>query len=410
MTCFNPPPERLRRYRIGPLEPHIEGFAALLSQQGYCLPTGMQKIVLVADLSWWLERKRIKLNQLGERYTDAFLQARWRRSSFRYGDRVTMRALLQHLRRHHAIPTPAPAPPSVIDLLKQEYASFLIQERALMQSSINNRLRITRRFLSYCFRDGKVRLKSLRAKDITDFVLQDTSGRGRGDAQSATTALRSFLGFLFQRGRITNNLALAVPKMAGWPLSQLPRFLEAKQVENVLRTCDRRTTLGKRNYAILLLLARLGLRAGEVVKLSLEDIDWGAGELLIHGKGARADKLPLLQDVGQALAAYLRKARPACSSRRVFIRGCAPYRGFAGPCLVANIAQKAMDCAQIQSPHRGAHVLRHSLATSLLGHGASLAQIGQVLRHRSVRSTEIYAKVDLSTLRRLALPWPGGAL
>jgi integrase/recombinase XerD len=265
MIRFDPPPETLHRYRVGPLAPHIEGFAALLSQQGYCIQVAQRKIGLVAGLSRWLQRKHVKLKQLEERHVHSFLKAHWKRFVFRYGDKTTMRALLQHLQESYAIPTPAPAPPSAIDLLEQEYASFLIQERALMQSSINNRLRITRRFLSYCFQDGKVRLKALRANDITDFVLQDTSGRGRCDAQSATTALRSFLGFLFQQGRITNNLALAVPKVAGWLLSQLPRFLEAKQVEKVLRTCDRRTKLGKHNYGILLLLARLGLRAGEVV-------------------------------------------------------------------------------------------------------------------------------------------------
>ena len=192
-------------------------------------------------------------------------------------------------------------------------------------------------------------------------------------------------------------------------LSELPQYLEAKQVNQVLRGCDRRTGLGKRNYAMLLLLARLGLRAGEVAKLTLDDIDWQAGELLIRGKGAQLDKLPLLQDVGQALADYLKHARPECSSRMVFIRSYAPYVGFSGRGAASFMVRRALTRAHIHARHRGAHVLRHSLATRMLGRGASLAQIGQVLRHRLVASTEIYAKVNLKALRRLALPWPGGA-
>jgi site-specific recombinase XerD len=273
---------------------------------------------------------------------------------------------------------------------------------------VNNHLRVTCRFISHCSPDGKVRFKKLQAKDITGFLLQDISRRGRKDAQLTTTGLRSFLSFLFQQGRITTNLAAAVPTVAGSPLSQLPRFLEAKQVEQVLQTCDRRTKVGKRDYAILLLLARLGLRAGEVVKMSLDDIDWPAGELLIRGKGGRLDKLPLLQDVGQALVAYLEKARPRCASRSVFIRHLAPAVAFSDPSTVGGIVRNAMNRAGIQSGHRGAHVLRHSLATRMLRRGASLTQIGQVLRHQYVGSTEIYAKVNLNALRRLTVSWPGG--
>ena len=157
------------------------------------------------------------------------------------------------------------------------------------------------------------------------------------------------------------------------------------------------------------MLARLGLRAGEVAQLTLEDIDWRTGELLVRGKGARIDKLPLLQDVGQALVDYLQKGRPECSSRRVFIQSKAPYVGFASPPnTVCGIVRRALARAQIESPHRGAHVLRHSLATQMLGQGASLTQIGQVLRHQQIQTTEIYAKVNLPALSKLALPWPGG--
>jgi site-specific recombinase XerD len=410
LVRFEPKSEKLRRFLIGPLGPHIEGFATLLSQQGYSPAIGRRKIWLLADLSRWLERRRIRLKCLEERHIDAFLKERWKRVSKRRGEATTIIALLQYLRASHIIRTPAPAPPNDIGLVEQEYKSFLTQERALAQNSVNLYLRIARRFVSHHFQGGKLRLNTLVAKDVIDFVLYVTTQRGRWSAKSMTTALRSFLGFLLQQGRTITNLAAAVPTVSGLHQSELPRFLEAHQTEKVLRRCDRRTKTGKRDYAILLLLARLGLRGGEVAKLALDDIDWRAGELLIRGKGARMDKLPLLQDVGRALADYLQKARPHCSSRQVFIRSQAPYAGVRGASTVGSIVLRALARAQVHSPHRGAHVFRHSLATKMLGHGASLVQIGQVLRHQSVQTTEIYAKVDLIALRRLALPWQGGAL
>jgi integrase/recombinase XerD len=186
--------------------------------------------------------------------------------------------------------------------------------------------------------------------------------------------------------------------------------LEKEEVEKVLLSCDRRRKVGKRDYAILLLLARLGLRAGEVVRLTLDDLDWHSGELLVRGKGARVDRLPLLRDVGQALADYLQKGRPECSSRRVFIQCKAPYEGFAKAGSVSCLVRAALERAQLCPQNRGAHLLRHSLATGMLRNGASLAQIGQVLRHQLPQTTEIYAKVDLDALRKLALPWLGGGL
>jgi site-specific recombinase XerD len=185
--------------------------------------------------------------------------------------------------------------------------------------------------------------------------------------------------------------------------------LEAHQVEKVLHHCDRRRKMGKRDHAILLLLARLGLRASEVMKLQLEDIDWGTGQLLIHGKGSRVDRLPLVRDVGQALADYLQKERPVCSSRQVFIQSHAPYGPISCAHSIGDVVERALARAQLKPCHREAHLLRHSLATRMIRTGASLAQIGQVLRHQHSRSTELYAKVDLAALRALAQPWPRGA-
>jgi site-specific recombinase XerD len=222
------------------------------------------------------------------------------------------------------------------------------------------------------------------------------------------TALRSFLRFLLTRGEIEADLAACVPTVASWRLSTVPKYLTPSEVQRLLGTCRRDTPTGRRDYAILLLLARLGLRAGEIVALSLDDIDWRAGEMTVPGKGLVHDRLPLPVDVGEAVAAYLSQGRPACSSRRVFIRAKAPRRGLSHPSTVSTIVRTAVERAGLHPPVKGAHLLRHTLATEMLRGGGSLAEIGEVLRHRARNSTEIYAKVDLNGLRSLALPWPVG--
>jgi integrase len=221
------------------------------------------------------------------------------------------------------------------------------------------------------------------------------------------TALRSFFRYLLQRGDITTDLASCVPAVPKWSFSVVPRFLSADSVQRVLDGCDRLTLIGRRNYAILLLLARLGLRAGEVVGLNLEDIDWKDGLVAIRGKGGKSVLLPLPVDVGEALAAYLRD-RPRCSVRRVFIRHRAPLIGFRNSLAISTLAMRALKQAGVESAHTGAHVFRHSVATNLLRQGCSLDEIGELLRHQSPNTTAIYAKVDLAALRTLALPWPGG--
>ena len=294
-----------------------------------------------------------------------------------------------------------------MDLIEQDFRGFLLGERAFTPASVEQYVTVVRRFLSRCFPNGSLRLASLSAKDVMDFVLKDTATRGRRSAQLMAAVLRSFLCFLFQHGQIAVNLAPAVPTVAGWRLSELPRFLEADQVEKILQSCDRRRRVGKRDYAVLLLLARLGLRAGEVAKLTFEDINWGAGEMIIRGKGARVDKLPLLHDVGQAIADYLQKGRPACVSRRVFVQCKAPYSGFPNPPnAICGIVRRALVRAQIHSRHHGAHVLRHSAATNMLRQGASLPSIGAVLRHASVETTAHYAKVDVDLLHEVDRAWP----
>jgi site-specific recombinase XerD len=229
-----------------------------------------------------------------------------------------------------------------------------------------------------------------------------------GRVKLMVTALRSFLRFLFQHGQIEANLAEAVPAVVDWRLSTIPKYLSVEEIEGLLDACDQSTSTGRRDRAILLLLARLGLRAGEVVALELDDIDWRAGEIVVRGKGLLHDHLPLLPEVGEALAAYLRSDRPLVSTRRVFVRMWAPLRGFAGPSTVSTIVRRALERAGLNPPAKGAHLFRHSLATGMLRSGASMAEIGEILRHRRPSTTEIYAKIDTGGLRSLAQPWPVG--
>jgi site-specific recombinase XerD len=224
------------------------------------------------------------------------------------------------------------------------------------------------------------------------------------------TALRTFLRYLQLRGEIAIDLAACVPTVANWRLSTLPKFLEPYQVQCILNHCDRHTPQGQRDYAILLLLARLGVRACEVVALTLDDVNWNVAEITIQGKGPRRAKLPLPHDVGEALALYLKQGRPSCNSRRVFIRLRAPLQGFANSIAISTLVARALKRAGVESPCTGAHLFRHTLATQMLQQGASLEEISQLLRHQSFNTTTLYAKVDLTALRPLAQPWPGGDL
>jgi integrase len=223
-------------------------------------------------------------------------------------------------------------------------------------------------------------------------------------------SLRAFLRYLHHQGLNPRALADCVPSMRRWKLASLPTFLPAAQVQRTLDGCDRATPMGRRDYAILMMLARLGLRADEVTTLTLDDIDWRASEMLVRAKGRQRARMPISPDVGAAIVAYLRNGRPKSSCRRLFIRALAPHVGFASGCAITMIAKTALDRVGIKGcAHRGAHIFRHSLATELLRSGATLTEIGQLLRHESHDTTRIYAKVDIEALRTLSLPWPGGA-
>jgi integrase len=279
----------------------------------------------------------------------------------------------------------------------------------LVCATVYNYSRHVDGFLAEQFGSGQINLRALGVSDIGTFVRRRASRHGRGWAAQMVTALRSFFRFAQLQGVIKLDLAALVPSVPSWEISGPPKHLRSEAVQRVLSACDRSTVRGKRDYAILLLLARLGLRAGEIVALQLDDIDWANGELVVRSKkGDGWARLPLLMDIGQALERYL-MVRPPSPYRNVFVRGYAPYTPFVASGPVSVLVRKAIERAGVKSARTGAHIFRHSLATEMLRRGASLAEIGRVLRHRDPDSTAIYARVNLEALRELALPWPGGA-
>lgn len=401
-------PKRLQNLRDNQWEFRLRTFATSLVEDGYTDRTVQEKLRLLARLGRWLQSTKLSITDLNERLLEAFLKRKPRAGS---GDLRTLQQFLDHLRRQKVVPAPnLPRDNSPLAHILSQYETHLRTERGLVAYTIRRHQFFARKFLLERFRGQPLHLKAVKASDISDFILRHTPRMGAQRAQAMTSAFRSFFRFLFQKGELQANLAASVPTVANWRLSTVPKYLARKEVKRVLKACDRRRAVGRRDYAILLLLARLGLRAGEVVRLQLEDINWRAGEILIRGKGLLHDRMPLPADVGEALASYLRRDRPACRTRRVFVCTNAPRRGFAHPSTLSKIVRRTLARADLHPPLKGAHVLRHSLATSMLHSGATMGEIGEVLRHRDPRTTEIYAKVDFESLRSLAQPWPMGGV
>lgn len=400
-------PDFIERFRIGPLAPHLGTYVRLLEEQGYSEVSAREQLRAIARFSEWLGTAGRERYEIGEKTIARFL--RRNPQDIRRGDAAALYRLLRMLRKIGANKQNEPtAPCSARHRVTEEYRRYLLQERGLSQATALNYVPFVDLFLSERFRVGRLNFAALRAPDITGFVQRHAHKLCPGRAQLLVTALRSFFRYLQHQGKIASGLAACVPTVARWSFSTLPKGLSTAAVRRVLEHCNRQTPVGRRDYAILVLLARLGLRAGEIVALALEDLDWENGRITIRGKGGRWAQLPVPSDVGEAIANYLRRDRPRCSSRRVFIRDRAPLVGFANSIAVSSLVMRALRRAGVDSPRKGAHLFRHSLAADMLRHGASLDEIGELLRHQSPDTTAIYAKVDLVALRTLAIAWPGG--
>lgn len=393
----------------GPLFPYINQYLAELKEQGYAAGSFYEQIHILKACDRWLKGTNREVHELDDAIAGEFLRRTIKGGYGKNAGASTLRRLLAMLRRIGVTPEAKPACPSPSGQLARAFERFLLDERNLSPQTVAHRRLTASRFLLEKFGCGSLNLSKLRASDVTTFVQRHARDHGPFHASHLTTGMRLFLRYLHYKGLTNTDLSLAVPTVARWSLSTLPKHLAVAQVRQVLSHCDRSTARGRRNYAILLLLARLGLRAGEVVSLNLEDIDWDNTRITVCGKTGRWAQLPLPADVARAIANYLRRDRPRCDCRRVFIRERAPVGGFQRSVAIAKIVQCALAKAGVVSVRKGAHLLRHSLATDMLRKGASLDEIGEVLRHKSPDTTAIYAKVDLNSLQALALPWLGGA-
>jgi integrase/recombinase XerD len=398
----------LRSFVRGPLEPHVTGFAEELLRQGYSRSSAAQHVCFIAHLDRWMSAEGVELDGLSAPLIERYLAERRSAGYVEYRSVRALRPLLEFLAPLGVLPVPQVVSPGPVEELLGRYRDYLIGERGLTSGTARGYVDFVRPFAATRLHGEVLDFASLTAADVTGFVLGACPGRAVGSAKLIVCSLRSLLGWLHVTGATPVSLVSAVPSVAGWRLSALPKGLEPGQLRRLLAACDRRTATGRRDYAIMLLLARLGLRAGEVAHLGLGDIDWRHGEVAIVGKGNRAERLPLPADVGAAIAAYLRRGRPGTAEgRSVFVRVHAPHRAL----TTGGVTMAVFDAAQRAGlPKMHAHRLRHTAATAMLRAGSPLPEVGQVLRHRSPLTTAIYAKVDRDALAVLARPWPPGAI
>lgn len=392
---------------LGPLAVHLDSFLDHLRAAEHAPTAVARRHEIVTSFIHWTQGERVEAQDLTDAHLAAFLKRRpssWKTCQ----ERAVLRRFLAHLRARGICAPPASTPASPANDLTREYVSFLRVDRGLAENSTLVYAPYARDFLAYRLATaGRLALDTLDADTVRAFLLRRIAHRPTESSRLLTVALRSLLRFLFLRGETPRDLSAAVPMVRTYRQSDVPAVLTLAEVERVLATPDPSTPRGRRDAAILLLLARLGLRASEIVALELGDLRWRMGDVVLRGKGPRVDHVPLLADVGHAIARYLREDRGPSASRRVFLRLIPPRVGLARPCAIDHIVRRALARAGVRPrPRRVAHLFRHSLATRMIRHGASLAEIAEVLRHRSQTTTAIYAKVSFEALRGVARPWP----
>ena len=384
----------LRPRPVGPLVPYIDPFLQFLQEQGY-------KREVIGDQAQEIAKS--------DDHATRFLKPRKELRS-RGGQCAAVRRLLDFLRELGVISqAQSQGDPSPIQVAIDLYARSLRQDQGLSRATCRQYVPFIEQFLKDRFGAGPLELSTLNAADAIAFIRSQPVRPSPARAKCATIALRSFLRYLRFRGEIGIDLAAAVPTVPNWSMTGIPRAIATDHVRAVLKSCSRGTAVGRRDYAILLLLARLGLRSSEIASLTLDSIDWKTSCITVRGKGDDTSQLPLPSDVGEAIARYLQHGRPQSDCRQLFLRSRAPVRGFGSATSIGSVVYAAVTRAGIETCHRGTHQFRHALACEMLRNGASLSEIGSLLRHRRTKTTSIYAKVDFTALRPLSLPWPGDA-
>lgn len=393
---------------------HLGSFVTWLGSQQYS--AGYACIVARHALAFgrWCEEHGIDLEALTDDHIERFQCSRARRRSRRPETRRQERnalTLLLFFLRERGLCAAAASCTTAVDRVVSGFAQHLQRNQGLAAATVDTYTRLARQFLVWRFGQADPCLHDLRPSDSIAFIRQESKRMAPPAVKGATNALRSFLRFCEFRGEVPTRLAASVPSVATWTTTPpIPKAIAAEHAQRAIDSCNRLTAVGLRDRAVLLLLARLGLRACEIIRLTLDDIGWDQAQLRIHGKGGRQGLLPLPADVGTAIAAYLQHGRPTCGDRHIFLRSMAPIRGLLdGSDGVGSIVRYALRRAKVDAPHRGSHQFRHALAAQMLRQGASLPEIGQVLRHRSPQTTSIYAKVDLDALRTVVMAWPGSA-
>jgi site-specific recombinase XerD len=392
------------RRKPGQMGPHVESYRSWLGRKGYTPLTVRNMLKDLGQVGVWMSGEGLREAQLDENVMATFLATRHAAGHRRVLGPRAMAPLLSYLREVGATPAAKPLR-TPLGVLLVGYRSWLVRERGLAATTVLRYQNTAGRFLEQQAMSGEVLDPAkLTGQDVNAFLLRECGRVSAGSAKGRVAELRSVLRFLYLRGVTPMRLGTAVPPVGGWRLATLPATMASGDVQLLLDSCDRGTRVGVRNFAIMMLVARLGLRSIEVARLRLRDVDWRSGELVVRGKAQRLDRLPLPPDVGEALVAYLAGDRATRGAGHVFLTCRAPY----GPIradLVGDVVERA--CLGAGLPRVGPHRLRHALAAELLRRGAGLVAIGQVLRHQDLATTALYAKVDLSTLRQVARPWPG---
>jgi site-specific recombinase XerD len=399
-----------RRLKNGSHGQLIERYATRLAEVGFARRGIWRSLNLVGDLLSWMASSRAELSDLDERMVERYLRNRARKRSLYPGDGLALKRFLSVLRDAGMIAPPEPPRLTPQDQIFAEFSDYLQRERGLAAGIIIKHSAAIRRFLCEVCPAGAEDLRKINHADVVRYVERHARDGSPKSGKMMCWSLRAFLRYLHHKGLNRIPLAGCVPPIRQWKFTHLPTYLSAEQVQKVLDSCDRTSPIGRRDYAILMMLAKLGLRANEVATLTLDDIDWRSGQMCVRAKGRQRVQMPIPPDVGAAIVAYLRDGRPKSSCRRLFLRTRAPRVGFASHNAITLIAKTALERAGIRGfAHQGAHIFRHSLATELLRSGATLSEIGQLLMHKGHDTTCIYAKVDIDALRTLSLPWPGGA-
>jgi integrase/recombinase XerD len=389
----------------GPLEPYVNEIARELFDRGHSRRKVRQKFVVLGQLSQWMRRRKLVAKDLNNDIVDRFISAESKRVVYPLSDRGDLNTikLLRNILFERNILVSPPLNPRG-ELIK-EFEGFLANERGISRPAIYSYARYADLFIGEVFDKRDLNWDNITSDCIYQFILRRSRQWSPGTNKFVVTGLRSFFRFLKMRGYCQIDLASGVPRVPLWKARNLPYYLDPGEVEKLLAAIDRATSRGKRNYAIVLVLARLGVRACELANLTLDDLDWTNGEIVFRGKGVRGKRLPISKEIGDAMVQYIRVRQKNARSRKLFLRSFPPYDGITKS-LIGIIVRDALSQAKIKAFKRGSHLLRHTAATQMLKSGASLPEIGTILGHASVQSTAIYAKVDFESLRPIVRPWP----